>query len=74
MKDLDLEMIVKQAQENMNIREQVQFESLDYMKSSAYFVDCVKYERGNIYENCKRVKIIWFVWSSWRNKKLFCYR
>ena len=48
MKDLDLEMIVKQAQENMNIREQVQFESLDYMKSSAYFVDCVKYELNHV--------------------------
>ncbi len=44
----DLEMIVKQAQENMNIREQIQFESLDYMKSSAYFVDCVKYELNHV--------------------------
>lgn len=48
MKDLDLEMIVKQAQENMNIREQVQFENLDYMKSSAYFADCVKYELNHV--------------------------
>lgn len=45
---MNLEKIVKKAQENMNIREQVQFESLDYMKSSAYFVDCVKYELNHV--------------------------
>lgn len=48
MKDLDLEMIVRKTQENMNIKEQVQFESLDYMRSSAYFVDCVKYELNHV--------------------------
>jgi hypothetical protein len=40
----DLEMIVKQAQENMNIKEQMQWYSLDYLKSSAYFVECAKCE------------------------------
>lgn len=48
MKDLDLKMIVRKTQENMNIKEQVQFESLDYMRSSAYFVDCVKYELNHV--------------------------
>lgn len=48
MKDLDLEMIVKQAQENMNIKEQMQWYSLDYLKSSAYFVDCVKYALNDV--------------------------
>lgn len=48
MKDLDLEMIVKQAQENMNIKEQMQWCSLDYLKSSAYFVDCVKYALNDV--------------------------
>lgn len=48
MKDLDLEMIVKQAQENMNIKEQMQWYSLDYLKSSGYFVDCVKYELNHV--------------------------
>lgn len=48
MKDLDLEMIVRKTQENMNIKEQVQFESLDYMRSSAYFVDCVKHELNHV--------------------------
>jgi hypothetical protein len=44
----DLEMIVKQAQENMNIKEQMQWYSLDYLKSSAYFVECAKREIGHV--------------------------
>lgn len=43
---MNLENIVRQTQENMNIKEQ--WESFDYMKSSAYFVDCVKYELNHV--------------------------
>lgn len=45
---MNLEKIVKKAQENMNIKEQMQWYSLDYLKSSAYFVDCVKYELNHV--------------------------
>lgn len=45
---MNLENIVRQTQENMNIKEQMQWYTLDYLKSSAYFVDCVKYELSHV--------------------------
>lgn len=32
----------------MGVKNQVQFESLDYMRSSAYFVNCVKHELNRV--------------------------
>ena len=48
MENINLEEIVRKTQENMDIKNQVQFESLDYMRSSAYFVDCVKHELNHV--------------------------
>lgn len=46
---MNLEKIVKQAQENMNVKEQLELGwSLDYLKSSEYFVECAKREIGHI--------------------------
>lgn len=48
MENINLEEIVRKTQENMDIKEQMQFYTLDYLKSSAYFVDCVKHEIGHV--------------------------
>ena len=48
MESINLEEIVRKTQENMDIKNQVQFASLDHMRGSAYFVDCVKYELSNV--------------------------
>ncbi len=48
MENINLEEIVRKTQQNMDIKNQVQFESLDYMRSSAYFVDCVKYRLNDV--------------------------
>lgn len=48
MENANLEMIVKKVQENMNMKEQTQWFSLDYYKRSAYFVDCVKHEISHV--------------------------
>ena len=45
---MNLEKIVKKAQENMNIKEKMQWNSLGHLKKSAYFVDCVEYELNNV--------------------------
>lgn len=45
---MNLEKIVKKAQENMNIKEKLQWNSLDSLKRSAYFVDCVEYELNKV--------------------------
>lgn len=48
MENINLEEIVRKTQENMNMKEQTQWFSLDYYKSSAYFVDCVKHEISHV--------------------------
>lgn len=45
---MNLEKIVKKAQENMNIKEKMQWNSLDHLKRSTYFVNCVEYELNKV--------------------------